>query len=133
MDAEFVAFVKGSAKGKGRYRLGLIIRKKGYQEDYFAYHTGYKSDDGTSAREEYRAIALAAGNVPYGSRLTIYTNNLTAVRVFSGEWKPKKHLDILEDYMRRCAMRHVSVEHAEAGEEEVMQGMHDAERECYKK
>lgn len=133
MDAEFVAFVKGSNEKKDTYRLGLIVRRKGAIENYFAYHMSIESENGTSAREEYRAIALAACNVPYGSRLTIYTNNLTAVRVFSGEWKPKKHLDILEEFKVRCSGRQVSVEHANTGEEEIRKGMRDAEKECYKK
>ena len=133
MGYEFVAFVKGSSGKKDTYRLGLVVRRKGVVENYLAYHTSVKSEDGTSAREEYRAIALAAKNVPYGSRLTIYTNNLTAVRVFSGEWKAKKHTDILEEFKNSCTGREVSVEHAVAKDEEVMKGMRDAEKECYKK
>lgn len=133
MDSEFVAFVKGSNRKKDTYGLGLIVRRRGAMDNYFAYHMSMKSENGTSAREEYRAIALAANNVPYGSRLTIYTNNLTAVRVFSGEWKPKKHSDILEEFKCSCSGRQVSVEHADTEEYEIMRGMRDAEKECYKR
>lgn len=133
MDSEFVAFVKGSAKRKGTFRLGVVVRRRGSMENHFAYHMRIRSEEGTSAREEYRAIAIAAKNIPYGSSLTIYTNNLTAVRVFSGEWKPKKHLDLLEEFKNSCVGRQVSVEHAGVEGEEVVKGMQDAEKECYKK
>lgn len=135
MENEFVAFIKGSQKTRTKFRLGIVVRRKGSLENFYAYREETKVADGTSPREEYRAIALAVKSVPYGSHLVIYTNNITAVRVFNGEWKAKKHKDILEDFHNSCFNRDVEVRHPneDATNSLVALGMEEAEKYCYNK
>ena len=135
MEKEFVAFIKGSEGSDGIFRLGFIVRRKGSNEDFYAYHDETIMSEGTSVRQEYRAISLAVKSVPYGSHLIIYTWNKTAVNVFSGIWKAKKHADIVEDFRNSCFQRQVEVKHPQDAKDRglVYKGMGDAERLCYKK
>jgi len=135
MENEFVAFIKGSQKTQTIFRLGIVVRRKGSLENYYAYREDTKVAGGTSAKEEYRAIALAVKSVPYGSHLVIYTNNITAVRVFNGEWKAKKHKEILEDFHNSCFNREVEVRHSNEGASNslVALGMEEAEKLCYRR
>lgn len=135
MENEFVAFIKGSKRSSVRFRLGIVVRRKNSLENYYAYREEHRLVDGTSAREEYLAISLAAKSVPCGSRLVIYTNNLTAVRVFSGVWKAKKHQDIVEDFHKNCDFKEVEVKHSSEGVSDpfIALGMEAAEKLCYRR
>ena len=128
---DYISFIKGSKK-KATLRLGVIVKQANTGRVVYA-HNEKVYDKETSAREEYRAIMLAVKSVPMGSRITIYTNNLTAVNVFSGIWKAKKHTDIVDEFLRNSDMKDVKVLYAcDNPNEEVIQGMQEAEMVCFR-
>lgn len=132
MEENYIAFIKGSKKTR-KLRLGVIVKLADSGQVVFEYSEKVTSDIDTSAREEYRAILLAVKSVPIGSRITIYTNNITAVNVFSGDWNAKKHKDIVNEFFQNCDMKNVVVLLAgESLDDEVRNGMKEAEILCWK-
>lgn len=130
MEENYIAFIKGSKK-YDTLRLGVIIYHVESERIVYRHKEKIKNWTDTSAREEYRAIMLAVKNVPMGSHITIYTNNLTAVNVFSGVWKAKKHTDIVNEFFVNCYSKDVKV--LDAGEhptDEVKKGMAETENFC---
>lgn len=114
-DADFAAFVKGSKTPDGYKAYGLVIWQGGKRETFYYCSLVCQDEDEnvktetTSARMEYEAIVKAASIIARGKSIAIYTNNETAVRVFNGEWKAKKHRDLLKDMERWKEGREVGV------------------------
>lgn len=138
-DANFAAFVKGSKTPDGYKAYGLVIRAGGeydtfYSCSYVCRNEGDASKiETTSTRMEYEAIVKAASIVAQGKSIIIYTNNETAVRVFNGEWKAKKHRDLLKEMERWKEGREVGVRLAlyqDDWQEYVDDGMIAAELMC---
>lgn len=138
-DADFAAFVKGSKTPDGYKAYGLVIRTGGKYDTLYSCSYVCRGEEDelenetTSAWMEYEAIVKAASIIARGKSVAIYTNNETAVRVFNGEWKAKKHRDLLKEMGRWAEKREVGVRlafHQGDWQEYVDDGMIAAELMC---
>lgn len=126
----FNALIKGS-KTNNALRLAVIVTKAESNEVFYKYREMFQGDNETSAREEYLAILLAVKSVPNRAHITIYTNKLTAVKVFSSIWNAKKHTGIVEEFLLESETKDVKIKYAcECNDEEIKQGMAGAEKYC---
>lgn len=96
-DEEYVAYTDGSCDNINAPHAGgaaYVIMKDG--EIIRAKNKGLLNT--TNNRAEMLAIVSATLYTPENSRLDIYTDSQYAMNVFTGKWKPKTNVDLIEQF-----------------------------------
>lgn len=63
----------------------------------------------TSNKLHLLAIMSAVNSIPEGSRVIVYTQSQFAANILSGEWKAKKHKNLIKNYKEIAAKRNVEI------------------------
>lgn len=103
------AYTDGSCGQKGKsYGAGgsaYVVLKDGE----LLHEASIGKECTTSNRMEVLAIVSVVNWLPPHSKVVIYSDSEYAIRVLSGQWKPKKNLDLVEMY-NRIVQKHDKVE-----------------------